>query len=217
MAFYPDEEEVWKCPKHPSKRRRSGICPTCLRERLVGLCPDCANVRPCSCCPTATNSSTSSSSSSFSLFSSRDGLKSASGIGAIDRVSNLIDSEPAFRRSRSVAIPFFRSRFAEKDFDDRNQLPPVNRDKSSFWSMFKSTKAKKEKEEQDEGVKVNGVEEDETAARMLRSRSVGFSLLSHSRSVRSKLRSWHIPSPMKAFRQSKTSKVVNERSPMYRG
>ncbi|CAA0838095.1 Unknown protein [Striga hermonthica] len=48
MACYP-EEEVWKCPKHPSKRRRNGICPVCLRDRLATLCPICANVRPCNC------------------------------------------------------------------------------------------------------------------------------------------------------------------------
>ncbi|CAA0841858.1 Unknown protein [Striga hermonthica] len=48
MACYP-EEEVWKCPKHPSKRRRNGICPVCLRDRLVTLCPHCATARPCAC------------------------------------------------------------------------------------------------------------------------------------------------------------------------
>ncbi|PPD67291.1 hypothetical protein GOBAR_DD35838 [Gossypium barbadense] len=47
MAFYVDEEEVWKCPKHPSKRRRSGVCPFCLRDKLASLCPDCAHYRPC--------------------------------------------------------------------------------------------------------------------------------------------------------------------------
>uniref|UniRef100_A0A7N0UYL4 Uncharacterized protein n=1 Tax=Kalanchoe fedtschenkoi TaxID=63787 RepID=A0A7N0UYL4_KALFE len=46
---YVDEEEVWKCETHPSKRRRHGVCPLCLRDRLVTLCSNCANVRPCDC------------------------------------------------------------------------------------------------------------------------------------------------------------------------
>ncbi|PIN25572.1 hypothetical protein CDL12_01678 [Handroanthus impetiginosus] len=79
-AYHAEEEQGWKCPKHPSKRRRNGICATCLRDRLLNLCPDCANVRPCPCLSTSTTSSSSSSSSSSS-----------------------------FRRSRSVAIPFLRS------------------------------------------------------------------------------------------------------------
>uniref|UniRef100_A0A803LU12 Uncharacterized protein n=1 Tax=Chenopodium quinoa TaxID=63459 RepID=A0A803LU12_CHEQI len=40
MAFYAEEEEVWKCSLHPSKRRRTGVCPSCLKERLSALCPD---------------------------------------------------------------------------------------------------------------------------------------------------------------------------------
>ncbi|RYR53304.1 hypothetical protein Ahy_A06g028325 [Arachis hypogaea] len=68
MALYLDEEEVWKCPKHPSKRRRSEICPICLGDQLVTLCPDCANMRPCSCYANSSSSS-SSFSSSFHRFS----------------------------------------------------------------------------------------------------------------------------------------------------
>ncbi|XP_009605885.1 uncharacterized protein [Nicotiana tomentosiformis] len=48
MAYYI-EEEIWKCPKHPSKKRRPGVCSICLRNRLSKLCPHCANMRPCSC------------------------------------------------------------------------------------------------------------------------------------------------------------------------
>uniref|UniRef100_A0A5B7B4D0 Uncharacterized protein n=1 Tax=Davidia involucrata TaxID=16924 RepID=A0A5B7B4D0_DAVIN len=211
MAFYMDEEDVWKCPKHPSKRRRSGICPICLRDRLITLCPDCANVRPCACCTTTTTtSSSSSSSSSFSLFSS-------TGVGAVGRVSNLIDSEPAFRRSRSVGIPFFRS-------VNMKPPPPRNRSKSSFWSVFKTHKSKKDEEPNDEEVnKSEIVMEDDYARRMMmRSRSVSVPVASNSgagefRSSSTKGRRWHFPSPIKAFRQSKTSKVVQERSPLYRG
>ncbi|CAM8878026.1 unnamed protein product [Rhodiola kirilowii] len=48
MAFL-DEEEVWRCPTHPSKRRMHGVCPLCLRDKLINLCQNCANVRPCDC------------------------------------------------------------------------------------------------------------------------------------------------------------------------
>lgn len=217
MAFYADEEEVWKCPKHPSKRRRSGICPTCLRERLTNLCPDCANVRPCACC----TSSSSSSSSSFSFFSSSSSAGDASRstrVGSVGRLSNLIDSEPAFRRSRSLAIPFLHSRFAEAS-------PPVNRRKSSFWSVFRTQKSKECEEEREDGKSKIEIEAEEKYAHqmmMMRSRSVSVPVASDSgagnmRSSSVKSRGLYFPSPIKFFRQSKTSKVVQERSPLYRG
>ncbi|GMP25248.1 hypothetical protein CsSME_00002205 [Camellia sinensis var. sinensis] len=64
MAFYGNEKKVWKCPQYPSKRQRSEICPTCLRDHLNTLCPDCANLCPCDCSTTAGMTS----SSFFSLF-----------------------------------------------------------------------------------------------------------------------------------------------------
>ncbi|XP_055821872.1 uncharacterized protein LOC129890331, partial [Solanum dulcamara] len=88
MACYI-EEEAWKCSKHPSKKRRTttGVCSICLRDRLSQLCPHCANVRPCSSnCAAASTTSLSSSS------------------GKID------GGEPAFCRSKSVGIPFLKSR-----------------------------------------------------------------------------------------------------------
>uniref|UniRef100_A0A6N2JZG2 Uncharacterized protein n=1 Tax=Salix viminalis TaxID=40686 RepID=A0A6N2JZG2_SALVM len=127
MALYVDEEEIWKCPKHPFKRRRTGICHVCLRERLSSLCPDCANPRPCACYATAAFSSSGSSS----LSSSSHRLSSAAGVGSVGRVSNLIDREPAFRRSRSLAVPFLRSKpSADQNYNSHKTL-------SSFWSLFK--------------------------------------------------------------------------------
>lgn len=207
MAFYM-EEEVWKCPKHPSKRRRSGICPTCLRDRLLTLCAYCANVRPCACC--------ASTSSSFSVLSS--------GTGAADRVSNLIDGEPAFRRSRSVAIPFFRSSFAGD-----GKIPAVDsRSRSSFWSsVFRTSKREKGGEEREsEELKSNiAVVDDEferTRTRMMmRSRSVSVQVTSNTGAGNlppaGRGRGWHFPSPIKVFRQSKMCNVIQERSPLYRG
>ncbi|XP_061374869.1 uncharacterized protein LOC133317075 [Gastrolobium bilobum] len=229
MALYVDEEEVWKCPKHPSKRRRSGICPICLRDRLVTLCPDCANVRPCSCCATSSSSS-SSSSSSFSRFS-----VAGDGIGTVGRVYNLIEREPELRRSRSMAIPFLRSRSRfsgggggnrDLDPDSTRDSPALNGSRSarSFWSMFKPQKSTRGgAPEQDwEAKKVLTEERDSDVSRkavMARSRSVAAVSGSGDGELRprTKGRGWFFPSPMKAFRQIKVSKVVLERSPLYRG
>ncbi|KAA0053035.1 hypothetical protein IC582_015023 [Cucumis melo] len=220
MAFYGDEDDLWKCPKHPSKRRRIGICPLCLRDRLVTLCPDCANVRPCNCCATTnttTTSSSSSSSSSFSRFSSAD-------LGSVGRLSNLIDGEPAFRRSRSLAaIPFLRSRFVADSVDDCSSSGNNSARTSSFWSIFRS-KSKKRNDggEIDFRRRAKEVAEVEEAMRrklMIRSRSVAVAD-SGGRIVRPpvKPRTWYFPSPIKAFRQTKISKpVLTERSPLHRG
>ncbi|XP_062073605.1 uncharacterized protein LOC133777866 [Humulus lupulus] len=224
MAFYTDEEEVWKCSKHPSKRRRSGVCPVCLRERLGSLCPDCANVKPCGCCATTSSSSSSS-------------VDGAAGLGSVGRLSNLIESEPAFRRSRSVAIPFLRSRSrfvgGDKisDLGDRSELPPSSagsRGKaSSFWSVFRSSQRSRREEPRChdvDSVKKIELEEDTAALRktmMMRSRSVAVpvrSVDSGAGEVKSsKGRSWYFPSPIKVFRQSKISKIVQANSPLYRG
>ncbi|KAL1315744.1 uncharacterized protein LOC107487197 [Arachis duranensis] len=221
MALYLDEEEVWKCPKHPSKRRRSGICPICLRDRLVTLCPDCANVRPCSCCATSSSSS-SSSSSSFHRFSVTG---DASTVG---RVYNLIEREPSLRRSRSLAIPFLRSRSrfsgADSDLDGARDSPAMNGSRSarSFWSLFRSHKNYREHEsEATAALAVGDCDGGIDASRktmMQKSRSVA-AAPSGDRELRprSKGKGWFFPSPMKAFRQSKVSKVVQERSPLYRG
>ncbi|XP_076883666.1 uncharacterized protein LOC143532514 [Bidens hawaiensis] len=197
MAFYVDEEQVWKCPNHPSKRRRTGICPTCLRDRLVTLCPECATTRPCPCLPSDTTSTSSSSSSSFSLFpysragSLRDGFPPSA---EVCRMSNLIENEPAFRKSRSLSIPFLRSKSkhsfsghgnGDREFIETKQMPRVSRSKISFWSVFKLSKTRK-----------CDLHDNESSPASV------------------KRRGWYIPSPMKAFR---LSKQIHQRSPMHRG
>uniref|UniRef100_A0A0D3F965 Uncharacterized protein n=1 Tax=Oryza barthii TaxID=65489 RepID=A0A0D3F965_9ORYZ len=77
--------DEWRCRKHPVARSGGGVCPHCLRDRLLRLCPNCAHVRPCPC----TCASPSSSSS-------------ASG-EAVGRVHTLIEREHRIARSRSVA------------------------------------------------------------------------------------------------------------------
>ncbi|XP_028802830.1 uncharacterized protein LOC114758007 [Neltuma alba] len=227
MALFLDEDEVWKCSKHPSKRRRSGICPLCLRERLLALCPECGNLRPCSCCATSCSSS-SSSSSSFSRFSVH-----ATGVGAIGRVHSLMDNEPGLRRSRSMAIPFLRSRSrfsgSDRGFDpdSTDESPALNRSRStrSFWSMFKPHKKDRSEVPEDQGRRkvlagesVGDANMRTATTMMMRSRSVAVSDSGgRERRPSAKGKGWFFPSPIKAFRQSKASKVNQERSPLYRG
>ncbi|KAJ4952291.1 hypothetical protein NE237_029123 [Protea cynaroides] len=206
-----DEEDIWKCQMHPSKRRSTGVCPLCLRDRLLQLCPNCASVRPCACC----SSSSSSSSSSFSLASSFDAPKSGAGIGAVGRVSNLIDNEPAFRRSRSTTAFAFIGRKPSDKIDVAPSTPDPSRSRLSFWSVFKSSsKTKKAEEGREEKVKLQAMK-----VRMTRSKSVGISSFSEPAGSDSKLKgwSWHFRSPMKVFRHPKTTKVVQELSPLYKG
>ncbi|KAE9596939.1 hypothetical protein Lal_00007614 [Lupinus albus] len=197
MAMYLDEEEIWKCPKHPSKRRRSGICSTCLRDRLVTLCPDCAKVRPCSCYPTSSSSS-SSSSSSFA----------GNGGGSVGRVYNLIDSEPSLRKSRSMGIPFLRSRsrFSAIGYSDTDGgVREKDYEARSFWSMFKSEKSRREKDYEAKVLTEVNDADLNTKAAMARSRSVA---VSGDGEVigRTKGRWWFFANPMKAFWNSKVSK-----------
>ncbi|KDP30037.1 hypothetical protein JCGZ_18613 [Jatropha curcas] len=228
MALYIDEEDVWKCPKHPTKRRRTGICHVCLRERLSSLCPDCANVRPCSCCA-ATTSTSSSSSSSFSRFSAAAASESyASGIGTVGRVSNLIESEPSFRRSRSLAVPFLRSSKPSIDHDCSNHSKDSPKTTSPFWSLFKSTGSSGNRSNRGDVERQNVLEqqeskknEEERRRMMRKSRSVAVAVTSDSVGADikpSKGKGWYFPSPIKAFKQSISRGImVQERSPLYRG
>ncbi|XAR54805.1 hypothetical protein NMG60_11030108 [Bertholletia excelsa] len=214
MAFHGDEDDVWKCLKHPSRRRRSGICPVCLRDRLISLCPECASALPCACSVNATSSSSSSASSSSSLFSSAAGdgpIPAGVGLGAIGRVSNLIESEPAFGRSRSLVIPFLRSGLAG-DGDAAGDTPPTDgyRNRSWIWSAFPSRRKNKGREE---GEEAKTSEIYDVGQLMIRSRSV----VDDVRSSPAKSTRWHFPSPMKIFRSSKASRILQERSPLHRG
>ncbi|KAB2013800.1 hypothetical protein ES319_D09G181500v1 [Gossypium barbadense] len=185
MAFYVDEENVWKCAKHPSKRRHSGICPVCLQDKLASLCPDCAYTLPCAC--TATSSS--SSYSSFSCFST---AADVSGVGAVGRVSNL------------------------------SKTP-------SFWTMFSRASNKSKRfDSEDHGREVEkesaAAVEDERKRRTMMRKSRSVAMTSNSgigdlkSSTSTKGKGWHFTSPMKAWRQTRVSKLVfQQHSPLYRG
>lgn len=186
-ACYVNEEEVWKCAKHPSKRHRQGVCPTCLRERLSSLCPNCAALRPCACLTTT--------SSSFS--------------GSVGRVSSLIESEPAFRRSRSVAMPFVGSKEEEEEVKkSRSGRKTKGPSSSSWWWWLRGSGEAKTRDE-----------EEERRMMMRKSRSVSVAVTTsdynNNNNNKTKGAKWYFPSPIKAFRQTKV--VVHQHSPMYRG
>ncbi|KAJ8754431.1 hypothetical protein K2173_002882 [Erythroxylum novogranatense] len=216
MAIYVDEEDVFKCPKHPSRRRRIGICHHCLRHRLASLCPDCAYERPCNCYA----SSSGSSSSSLSRISA----STADGVGAVGRVSSLIESEPAFRRSRSVAVSFLRSKPADSnEYSFRKESFNRTPSSSSFWSLFKSSSGNKSKRvdemvSESNSTSKKSVDEEERRRMMRKSRSLAVPSDSGVANVKStKSKGWHFPSPIKVFRQSISRGSVYERSPLHRG
>ncbi|CAL9077584.1 unnamed protein product [Musa acuminata var. zebrina] len=214
-----DDEEGWKCRKQ-HVQPLYGVCPSCLRDRLLRLCPDCANVRPCGCFPSYSSSSSSSSLSSADLARSggvggggeeRGGV----GIGVVGPVSRLMDSEPAFRRSRSVGFQLLRTRSVASAASEVGNVaqpsPPSGGGKgwATFWPFSWAL-----------GRRASA----ETAgAKLYRSRSVAAGRspdASGGRKVgRGKgSRRWHFPSPMKVFRRQKsTMRVVQERSPLWRG
>ncbi|KAK4769763.1 hypothetical protein SAY87_030295 [Trapa incisa] len=215
---YMDEDEAWKCMKHPSRRRRKGICPTCLKERLSNLCPDCAETRPCGCGPSTTSSSSSPPSSSLSRF--------FPGGRSVGHGSNLNEPEPSLRRVRSVAVSLFRSRSRyANDLDAgqrRNGEPGSEGGKGSrtafLWGMFKRDKSKRSGGGLEEAVQCAEDEsrraEDERrdaaedrSMMMRKSRSVAvtsnYTGFDGRSAATGKRRGWYFPSPMKAFRQSK--------------
>ncbi|THU44798.1 hypothetical protein C4D60_Mb02t11160 [Musa balbisiana] len=201
-----ENETGWKCWKHPSQPR-DGVCPACLRDRLLRLCPDCANVRPCRCFPS------SISSSSFSSLSSTEPARSSgrggdgAGVGAVGPVSQLIESKPALRRSRSVAFQFLRSRSVASSVSDVAPLPrPGGGKRSALLRAFSRVPAREEPAD----------------GKLCRSRSVAAGRSQDAGSGedggRGKGWRWHFPNPIKAFRHRKsTTKVVQERSPLWRG
>ncbi|ESQ52132.1 hypothetical protein EUTSA_v10017262mg [Eutrema salsugineum] len=185
---------VWqKCSRHDLSKRRfvcgGGVCPFCLHERLSSLCPDCAHDLPCSCTPRAS-------------VSAGEGDVPFAGIGSVGRVANLIECEPAFRRSMSMAVPFLWSAKPEPVSETGSDLQPGRG--RSLWRLFRGNR---------------GVTKPKDDTIMRKSRSVAVSdaeeVLFSPTPVTSK---WYFPSPIKVFRQSRVSKMMfQQRSPLYRG
>ncbi|CAN8316358.1 unnamed protein product [Cochlearia groenlandica] len=198
LRLHEEEEKggsVWqKCSKHDLSKRRflcggGGVCPFCLRERLSSLCPECAKNLPCSC----------SSRATVSVSKLDDPF---AGIGSVGRVANLIESEPAFRRSTSMSVPFLWSDKPELKSETGSNLKPVRG--RSLWRLLLGNKGETKTK-------------DAASTVMRKCRSVAVSdagEVEYSPAT-SKGSGWYFPSPIKVFRQSKV--MFQQRSPLYRG
>lgn len=185
---------VWqKCSRHEGRFVCvGGVCPYCLHERLSSLCPDCAHDLPCSCTPRASVSSAGGGSE-----------VPFAGIGSVGRVANLIECEPAFRRSTSIAVPYFWSAKPERVLESGSDLQPGGG--RWFWRLFRGNKGE---------TKTKAA----TTTIMKKSKSDGGEVLLSPAPVTSKGNGWYFPSPIKVFRQSRVSKMIfQQRSPLYRG
>ncbi|XP_074586375.1 uncharacterized protein LOC141842059 [Curcuma longa] len=190
-----EEDAVWRCWKH-SLRSPSGVCSACLRDRLLRLCPDCHSLRPCGCSP-----SSSSSSSAGSSGSGRWTAAGEPGFGPVGPVSLLIESEPAFRRSRSMGFPLFRSQPVADPATghDTTATPPSRRQSrgrvwTSLWSLSRSAGA--------------GRKEPPPTSGLFRSRTVAAGRSSMRGGVREEQRRkewwrWRFPSPVVLLRHRK--------------
>ncbi|CAN6486673.1 unnamed protein product [Victoria cruziana] len=222
-----------RCRKHPFQTL-TGVCPFCLSHRLRLLCPDCAAVRPCKCSSSSATSSEIPSTSSSSSFSSSVDLPkhqtAGGGVGSVGRISLLIDSEPAFNRSKSARdapVPYPRSKSRASKLCPEEPIPnPPERRRRSFWSFLVPEKQKKQ---------TNPEPEKTIVTKLSRSRSVGVSYFTDAgqfsknpitaasgKSVggvagggeRPKGWGWSFASPIRVFRQNK---AVNGRTPLCRG
>ncbi|KFK45001.1 hypothetical protein AALP_AA1G331200 [Arabis alpina] len=194
-----EEDGYTQCSKHFSKRdffSGGGVCPFCLHERLSSLCPDCAHDLPCPCSSRAAvyfSPSSSSSSSSFSFFAG----DSFSGIGSVGRVASLIECEPAFRRSKSMAVPIKPDTVNDSGLDRSKKT-------SSFWRLLMGNRGDSNKST--------------VVMRKSRSIAVAGETRFTPAPVTGKSKGWNFPSPIKVFRQSRVSKMIfQQRSPLYRG
>lgn len=218
-------EDDGRCRRHPSPPLH-GVCPACLRERLSLLCPDCASPRlSCSCHPSSSTSTSTSTSSSGAAAAAAAASSSSdhAAVGTVAPMSYFIGAEPSLRRSRSAAVAFLRTRPS----DDRRPAPAPapappggKRRRLSiskllhFW-VFRRDKSKG-------GGEPERVEAKGNVERLFRSRSVGASCRppeppSAAAGGGGKGRGWYFPSPIKAFRQSKADKILQQRSPLCRG
>lgn len=186
-----EEETVWRCWRH-SLRSPSGVCCACLRDRLLCLCPDCHSLRPCGCSP-------SSSSSAGSSGSGRWIAGGESGFGPVGPVSLLIESEPAFRRSRSMGFPLLRSQPVADPATGDHPTPPSRRQSrgrvwTSIWPFSRSAGAR--------------TKEPPPALGLFRSKTVAAGRSSTREDVREEERRkewwrWRFPNPVMLLRQRK--------------
>uniref|UniRef100_A0ACD5ZHT6 Uncharacterized protein n=1 Tax=Avena sativa TaxID=4498 RepID=A0ACD5ZHT6_AVESA len=181
--------DEWRCRKHPAARSGGGVCPYCLRDRLLRLCPNCARVRPCPCTCAASPSSSSSASGD-----------------AVGRVHSLIEREHRIARSRSVAA----SSSAAMASVAASVSGVGGRRKSRVWGWTPFWRASAKE------VGAADVDEEEDRLGLARSSSVSATAV-EAKAVAAKAAAakarwgWHFPSPMKAFRHRRSSASMPER------
>uniref|UniRef100_A0A0D9VJQ9 Uncharacterized protein n=1 Tax=Leersia perrieri TaxID=77586 RepID=A0A0D9VJQ9_9ORYZ len=184
--------DEWRCRKHPAARSGGGVCPHCLRDRLLRLCPNCAHVRPCPCTSCASPSSSSS----------------ASGEAAVGRVHTLIEREHRIARSRSVAASSSLAGAASSAASAAAAGAVGGRRKARVWGWppFWKPAAR-------DGVAAAAEEDEEEGMGLARSSSVSATAVeAKAAAAAAKARwGWHFPSPLKAFRHRRSSASIPER------
>ncbi|CAN6246509.1 unnamed protein product [Urochloa humidicola] len=185
-----------RCQKHPSARSGGGVCPYCLRDRLLRLCPNCAHVRPCACAAASCASPSSSSSASGD---------------AVGRVHSLIEREHRIARSRSVAAGSSAA-FAAGALPSAG--PPASgggKRKARVWGwppFWKGAAAARDGGD----AELEGYEEEGLG--LPRSSSVSATAV-EAKTAAAAARArwgWHFPSPLKAFRHRRSSASVAGRA-----
>jgi len=186
--------DEWRCRKHPAAPRSGGgVCPYCLRDRLLRLCPNCARVRPCPCAASCASPSSSSSASG----------------DAVGRVHSLIEREHRIARSRSVAAGSSAA-FAAAVGPPSGAGPASGGGKRKArvwgWPPFWKPAAR----DGDAGLG----EDEEEGLGLPRSSSVSATAV-EAKTAAAAARArwgWHFPSPLKAFRHRRSSASVAERA-----
>ncbi|XP_066322341.1 uncharacterized protein [Miscanthus floridulus] len=181
--------DEWRCRKHPAARSGGGVCPYCLRDRLLRLCPNCAHVRPCACAASPSSSS------------------SASG-DAVGRVHSLIEREHRIARSRSVATgssAVFAAAVAAPSTVATGRRKARVWGWPPFWKPAAREGGAELEEDEDEGLGLP------------RSSSVSATVVEAKTAAAAAARArarwgWHFPSPLKAFRNRRSSASVAERT-----
>ncbi|XP_047077766.1 uncharacterized protein LOC124688093 [Lolium rigidum] len=184
--------DEWRCRRHPAARSGGGVCPYCLRDRLLRLCPTCARVRPCPCASAPVSACAASPSSS----------SSASG-DAVGRVHSLIEREHRIARSRSVAAS---SSAAMGSVATGGVGGGRRKARVWGWTPFWRASAAKEAELDDEEDRLGLARSSSVSATAVEAKAVA------AKAAAAKARwGWHFPSPMKAFRHRRSSASLPER------
>ncbi|CAL1392394.1 unnamed protein product [Linum trigynum] len=135
LFFHDDSAAYLPCKRHPSSSPPVGICPHCLKERLLTLlCSDCGEQRlsSCSCGEISPNRASHSSNSNLEL-------------GSVGRVSFLIEndaqSQPScsLKRSNSSKPPLQPSSAAAAEVlilkRSSSSCVEIKRRKGGFWKI----------------------------------------------------------------------------------